>query len=112
MGVAMATSGSTMSHFVMWYSIHSRWMEMSPFVEVEVGPAEQVLDVVGVQVHAVDFVRAAPQQPLAEGVADEAVDAEDQHASSRRLGCGALAQAPNFMPSTRFSSRANCAPLM
>ena len=30
MGVAMATSGSTTSHFLMWYSSHSVWMEMSP----------------------------------------------------------------------------------
>ena len=29
-GVAIATSGSTTSHFLMWYSIHSLWIEMSP----------------------------------------------------------------------------------
>ena len=29
-GLAIATSGSTTSHFLMWYSIHSRLMVMSP----------------------------------------------------------------------------------
>ena len=29
-GVAIATSGRTTSHFLMWYSIHSEWMLISP----------------------------------------------------------------------------------
>ena len=50
------------------------------FGEVEVGVGEQFLNVVGTQVHAVDFIFAACKQTLADGAADESVDAENQDA--------------------------------
>jgi len=36
-GVAIATSGSTVSHFFTWYSTHSRLIVMSPSKNVKRG---------------------------------------------------------------------------
>ena len=47
-------------------------------VEVKAGRPQQVLDIVALQVQTEDPVPPPREQPLAEGGADEPVDAEDQ----------------------------------
>ncbi len=78
--MAIATSGSTTSHFLTWYSIHSRLIVMSPSKKWKRGCGEQIGDAVGLHVHAVDFPVGGPEDLLRQVVADEAVDAEDEDA--------------------------------
>ncbi len=72
--------------------------------EVEAPLAEQVLDAVGLHVHAVDLPVGAGEHALGEVVADEAVDAQDQDAfhfsamTSRRRRTLPSPQAANHSP--------------
>ena len=65
-----------LAHVVLDPLAHDRDV---PLGEVEIGVFQQPADGATVEVHAVHFVAAAVQQALAEVVADESVDAEDQH---------------------------------
>src|SRR5213075_2117731 len=48
-------------------------------VKMEARPVEQVIDVVGAEIRAVDFVAWILEQPLRQRAADETVDSENEH---------------------------------
>eukprot|EP00828_Plagiopyla_frontata_P012197 TRINITY_DN16918_c0_g1_i1.p4 TRINITY_DN16918_c0_g1~~TRINITY_DN16918_c0_g1_i1.p4 ORF type:complete len:121 (+),score=21.03 TRINITY_DN16918_c0_g1_i1:733-1095(+) len=50
-----------------------------PFEEMEVIPANNVVDIIRTQIHAVDNVFAALKQSFRQGAADKAVYAQNQH---------------------------------
>ena len=81
----MATSGSTTSHLRTWYSTHSLLMVMSPSKKLKRGLPMQVGHLVGEHVHAMDFPVGGLDDALAQVMADEAVDAQDQYLSSRSI---------------------------
>ena len=62
-GFAIATSGMTASHFLTWYSIHSRLIVMSPSTNLKRGVLRQIPELVVGDVHPVDlpvFLREWP----------------------------------------------------
>ena len=59
-----------------------------PFHEVEVGVTDETVHRAGADVEAIDLVAAILEQALGQVVADEAVDAEDQHPGQPRLAQG------------------------
>ncbi|WP_243688209.1 hypothetical protein [Geotalea toluenoxydans] len=80
----MATSGSTTSHFLMLYSIHSLLMVMS-FQKMETGVADGVFQLVVAHIQAEDFPLGGVEDAAGQGVADKAVDAQDQYFHSSLL---------------------------
>ncbi len=49
------------------------------FLEVKSWSVQKILNVIGIEVHTIDLIPAVLQEPLAEEVAYEAIDAEDEH---------------------------------
>ncbi len=49
------------------------------FFKVEAGSVQKILNVIGIEIHAVNLIPGVLQEPLTEKVANEAIDAEDEH---------------------------------
>jgi hypothetical protein len=74
------------------------------FEEAEALLAEQVLDAVGLHVHAVDLPVGVGKDALGQMVPDEAVDAEDQHAFQ---GSPSTSRSRSTLPSPQRASQAS-----
>jgi len=76
----MATSGRTTSHFLTWYSIHSRFDRDVPLEEAEPLVVEELRGSCRFRRRGRRPPVNRTEDPPREGVADETVDAEDEDA--------------------------------
>ncbi len=75
----MATRGRITSHLRTWYSTHSEIDGDIAFHEVKAGVTEHRADALGLQVHAVDMPIGVGKNVLAQVMADESIDPENQN---------------------------------